>query len=61
MPRIPLRSVPTGSGVSTGGLEDGRRHETVDIGSDSMDADLDPTVIGSTAPVVAASLLDFLR
>ena len=64
MTRFPLRSVPTGPGTSTARSADQCR-EDVDIASADLDADLELSVgtvaIGTTAAVVAASLLDFLR
>ena len=63
MTRVPLRSVPTGPGISTARLDP--CHEDVDIASADLDSDLELAVgtvaIGTTAAVVAASLLDFLR
>jgi len=63
MTRVPLRSVPTGPGASTARSD--QCHENVDIASADLDADLELAVgtvaIGTTAAVVAASLLDFLR
>jgi len=63
MTRVPLRSVPTGPGSSTARFDP--CHEDVDIASADLDADLELSVgtvaIGTTAAVVAASLLDFLR
>lgn len=68
MPGFPLRSVPTGAGVPAEGtadpppeLADG----VVDLAAETLDTDLAPagaaTAVGTTAVVVAASLLDFLR
>jgi hypothetical protein len=63
MTRVPLRSVPTGPGASAARSDPS--HEDVDIASADLDADLELAVgtvaIGTTAAVVAASLLDFLR
>lgn len=65
MTRVPLRSVPTGPGVPHGGTEDEAGADDVDIASGSMDADLELAIgaaaLGTTAAVVATSLLDFLR
>jgi hypothetical protein len=66
MPGAPLRSVPTGLDVPTGASSDTPAGDELHGASTSLDltTDLDTElglVLGPTAVVVAASLLDFLR
>ena len=67
MPGAPLRSVPTGTGVSTevspDSPTDSPTGADVRIAADTLDVDLEQAAAASvdSAAVVTASLIDFLR